>query len=221
MTIGVFDLQGGVLEHVDHLTRLGVSSRRVKTEQDFDGLSGLIIPGGESTCLSKLTRIFGLDVVICREFGRGLKIWGTCAGAILVANEVVGEQAHLGLLDMTVERNAFGSQLDSFCEEAIVPKVSDNPVPLTYIRAPKIHRVGADVEVLLRRDGFIAAAENDRVLVTVFHPELTPCLAFHRHFASKCGLTPAALCATAGDLIPAWERTSWMRQATGRSGPGR
>ncbi|MCE5282803.1 MAG: pyridoxal 5'-phosphate synthase glutaminase subunit PdxT [Deltaproteobacteria bacterium] len=211
-TIGVLDLQGGVFEHLEHLRRLGIEGRSVKAAQDFEGLSGLILPGGESTCLSRLLRIFGLDAVIMQHFREGLKLWGTCAGAILLARTLTGEAPHLGLIDIEVERNSFGSQLDSFTGEALVPKVSAEPIPLTYIRAPKILKVGQGVEVLLRMEDFIAAAESPDVLVTVFHPELTGSLAFHRYFARKCGIEHRV---TEWSEIP-WEITSWTRFAKTR-----
>jgi len=210
--IGVLDLQGGVCEHLDHLERLGITGKRAKEPLDFEGITGLILPGGESTCLSRLIRIFHLEGCILDAFHRGIKIWGTCAGAILLASGILGEeQPHLGLIDMDIERNGFGSQLDSFCIEAIVPGVSPDPVPLTFIRAPKIRRIGSDVRALLQFPDYIAAAENDRVLVTFFHPELTPCSAFHKYFALKCGLH------TSDDLLPdpdrPWNSRSWTRLA--------
>ena len=128
-TIGVLDLQGDVLEHLDHLARIGIQGQPVKTSADFSNLAGLIIPGGESTCLSRLIRIFGLDDQIKQAFQKGMKIWGTCAGAILLASAIVGEKPHLGLIDIEIERNSFGSQLDSFASEAIIPKISTNPLP--------------------------------------------------------------------------------------------
>lgn len=209
--IGVLDLQGGVCEHLDHLQRLGIPGRPVKEAADFAGLAGLILPGGESTCLARLLRIFALDEAIVSHFHGGMKLWGTCAGAILLASRLTGEKAHLGLIDMEVQRNGFGSQLDSFACEALVPKIAPEPVPLTFIRAPLILAVGPGVEVLFKIGGAIAAAESPQVLVTVFHPELTPSLAFHRYFAVKCGLTPRA----GGDVDPCWTMTSWMRQAGG------
>jgi 5'-phosphate synthase pdxT subunit len=206
--IGVLDLQGGVQEHLDHLRRVGVAAWPVKRAADLADLAGLIIPGGESTCLSRLLHLFGLDAAIRRACGAGLKLWGTCAGAILLARENVGETPFLGLIDIAVSRNAFGSQLDSFNCEALAPAVAREPIPLTFIRAPKIVRAGAGVRVLLRLDDYIAAAEDEQILVTVFHPELTPSLAFHRYFARKCGLN------VAGDdagLDPDWTPLSWTR----------
>jgi len=208
--IGVLDLQGDVVEHIDHLERLGVAGIKVKEPADFTHLTGLIIPGGESTCLFRLLNIFGIREVILREFQRGLKLWGTCAGAILLAGKIIGETPCLGLIDIEIQKNAFGSQLDSFTTEASVPRVVSQPIPLTFIRAPKITRAGSDVDVLLRQDDYIAAAESPDVLVTVFHPELTPSLAFHRHFALKCGLKPS-MDEESSMIDPTWDSKSWTR----------
>nr|VFK11695.1 MAG: pyridoxal phosphate synthase yaaE subunit [Candidatus Kentron sp. LPFa] len=192
MRIGIVDLQGGVVEHLAHLARLGVSAMRVKEARDLDGLVGLIIPGGESSCLARLLQRDGLDRAIRERFAAGLKVWGTCAGAILVAKRVDGESAHLALMDIDVRRNAFGSQLDSFELRAEIPAVSDHPLPLTFIRAPKITRWGEGVRSLLTLDDYCAAAEDDRALVTVFHPELTSDSSFHAYFCRKCGVETVA-----------------------------
>jgi 5'-phosphate synthase pdxT subunit len=211
-TIGILDLQGGVFEHIDHLNRIGITGSLVKSPADIANLKGLIIPGGESTCLSRLMKIFGIDEAIKSAFSRGMHIWGTCAGAILLANSVVNETAHLALIDIDIERNSFGSQLDSFKAAAVIPKLSDDPLPLTFIRAPKIRRTGHSVSVLLAIDDYIAAAESDQVLVTVFHPELTGCVAFHRYFSRKCGLSPFNE-SRVPDVDPFWSLNSWMRAA--------
>lgn len=209
--LGVLDLQGGVQEHLDHLRRIGVAAQAVKRATELEGLAGLIIPGGESTCLARLLDIFGLSHAISQAYSGGLKLWGTCAGAILLASEITDEPPFLGLIDMAVSRNAFGSQLDSFNRVVEVPAVAVEPVPVTFIRAPKIVRVGAGVRVLLQLDDYIAAAEDEQILVTVFHPELTANLAFHRYFARKCGLTPSDN--DAANLDPDWTPQSWMRFA--------
>jgi 5'-phosphate synthase pdxT subunit len=216
--IGVLDLQGGVCEHLDHLGRLGVACRPVKDPADFGSLAGLIIPGGESTCLARLLHIFTLDKIIVREFERGMKLWGTCAGAIILARSVVGEEPVLGLLDMEIERNSFGSQLDSFTGRAVIPAFSARPLPLTFIRAPQIKKVGKGVKILLTRDNYIAAAESNKILVTVFHPELTGCVAFHRYFARKCGLTPYDE-KKIPDIDPTWTPVSWTRRALATKPP--
>jgi len=209
-TIGVLDLQGDVAEHLDHLERLGIAAVRIKEASGLVHLAGLIIPGGESTCLARLLDIFGIKDRLLREFQRGLKLWGTCAGAILLADKVVGEEPFLPLIDIEIQRNAFGSQLDSFVSEALIPRVAPDPMPLTFIRAPKITRVGKGVDVLLRQDDYIAAAENPSVLVTVFHPEMTPSLVFHRYFALKCGLAPS-IDQKSSLIDSTWDSRSWTR----------
>lgn len=208
--IGVLDLQGGIAEHIDHLARIGIPGKPVKQPDDLTELPGLIIPGGESTCISRLIHIFDLKNVILHEFKRGMKIWGTCAGAILLAKTIVGESPCLGLIDMEIERNSFGSQLDSFACEAAIPRISSAPIPLIFIRAPKILRVGPGVDALLQLDDYIAAAESPEVLATIFHPELTGCVAFHRYFAGKCGLEPLDE-SRVPSVDPAWNTKSWTR----------
>jgi len=209
--IGVLDLQGGVHEHLDHLDRLGILYRRVKEKDDFTDLAGLIIPGGESSCLCRLINIFEIKEVLLANYQRGMKIWGTCAGTILLAKSVVGEQTCLGLIDIEVERNSFGSQLDSFISEAVIKVVDPQPIPLTFIRAPKILKVGEKIDILLKIDDYIAAAESETILVTVFHPELTGSLAFHRYFAIKCGIKFDVK--KNGYMDSAWGNYSWTRMA--------
>jgi pyridoxal 5'-phosphate synthase pdxT subunit len=211
--IGILDLQGGVHEHWDHLQRLGIAARRVKHKADFDDLAGLIIPGGESSCISRLLDIFGIKEPLLNAYGRGMKIWGTCAGAILLAKRVVGEAACLGLIDIEIERNSFGSQLDSFVSDALIPQVAGEPIPLTFIRAPKILNIGKEVKVLLKINNYIAAAESEKILVTVFHPELTGSLAFHRYFGIKCGLKLKPSMSEPGCLDQQWNNYSWTRLA--------
>ena len=209
--IGILDLQGGVCEHLDHLQRLGIVARKVKQASDFHNLAGLIIPGGESSCMSRLINIFKIKEPLLEAYARGMKIWGTCAGAILLAKHVVGEDSCLGLIDIEIERNSFGSQLDSFKIDALIPQVAEDPVPMTFIRAPKIWKTGKDVKVLLKIDDYIAAAESNNILVTIFHPELTGSLAFHQFFAVKCGLNPSVK--TDGHIDGQWNNYSWTRLA--------
>ncbi len=206
--IGVLDLQGGVWEHLYHFDRIGIPAAPVKEAAALSSLAGLVIPGGESTCLSRLLRIFDLEKPIINACHHGTKLWGTCAGAILLARLLKGEAPHLGLIDIELERNSFGSQLDSFVREAVIPKIASQPLPLTFIRAPKIIRAGKGVDVLLKFDGYIAAAETDQILVTAFHPELTESLAFHRYFARKCGLSLSDI---QEHPDSDWHRTGWTR----------
>ncbi len=127
----------------------------------------------------------------------------------MLAKKVINETPCLSLIDMEIDRNSFGSQLDSFYKEALIPAVAAEPIPLTFIRAPKITKVGKDVQILLKIDDYIAAAESENILVTVFHPELTGCLALHRYFAIKCGLQPSS---NKQDCIDRhWESSSWTR----------
>jgi 5'-phosphate synthase pdxT subunit len=205
--IGILDLQGGVHEHAFHLQALGIEPIRVKVPEQLDDLAGLILPGGESTCLIRLLNIFEITPKLKAAHADGMKIWGTCAGAILIANHIEGDQPQLGLMDITVARNAFGFQIDSFNTRVTVAKVSEKEIELTFIRAPKIKAVGKNVEILLQLDDYIAAAESEKCLATVFHPELTPSLAFHKYFAEKCGITIAS------ELTEIPERTSWMQFA--------
>ena len=191
--IGILALQGGVIEHRQHLTALGIRCREVRYPRDLPGLKGLILPGGESTCLGRLLRLTGMgDAIVTGHRDHALRLWGTCAGAILLATEIEGESPHLSLIDMTIRRNAFGSQLASFRTEALVPEVCAAPVPLVFIRAPQIVRTGSDVHVLLHHGGHVAAAQTAAILVTVFHPELSESLAFHTHFVRLCALDVAA-----------------------------
>lgn len=205
--IGVLDLQGGVHEHIYHLEALGLEPVRVKEAHQLDELAGLILPGGESTCLIRLLTIFEIAPKLKEAYADGMKIWGTCAGAILLSKDIVGEHPQLGLMDISIARNAFGFQIDSFNTKVIVPKVSEDEIELTFIRAPKINSVGEGVEVLLRIEDYIAAAESANCLATVFHPELTSSLAFHKYFVEKCNVT------TKSNITERPNRTSWMKNA--------
>ncbi|MDP9471089.1 MAG: pyridoxal 5'-phosphate synthase glutaminase subunit PdxT [Chloroflexota bacterium] len=189
--IGVLALQGAFAEHVRALDRLGVASREVRLPADLDGLAGLIVPGGESTTIGKLLDRTGLlDAIRQQATAEALPVWGTCAGLIVLARDIgdsgsrVGSpQPLLGLMDLQVRRNAFGTQLDSFETDLSAPAVADRPLPAVFIRAPVIEATGDRVEVLARLpDGRPVAAREGRFLVTAFHPELTDDLAFHRYF---------------------------------------
>ncbi|MDI6741969.1 MAG: pyridoxal 5'-phosphate synthase glutaminase subunit PdxT [Smithella sp.] len=210
--IGVLDLQGGVQEHLEHLEAIGIPYKRVKQASDFTDLAGLIIPGGESTCIARLLDIFEMKDPIINAHRNGMKIWGTCAGTILLAKEVTGENSCLGLLDIVVERNGFGSQLDSFVCDAFIPCVASEPIPLTFIRAPKIIAAKNDVNILLKLEDYIAAVENESILATIFHPELTGCLAWHRYFAVKCGLNPS-MDDKQEFFNNEWKTSSWMKHS--------
>lgn len=190
--IGVLALQGSFSEHIAILERLGVEPPAVKLPKDLVGLDGLIIPGGESTTIGKLATTYRLKDELRRLGEDGLPIWGTCAGMILLAREIEGAiQPHLGLMDIAVERNAFGRQVESFEADLAIPVLESvsseeekgKPFRAVFIRAPSIKRVGEVVEVLAALDdGVIAAARQRNLLATAFHPELTEDTRFHRYF---------------------------------------
>ena len=181
-TIGVLALQGDFAEHAHMLRDIGVQPVEVRKADQLTGLDGLIIPGGESTTFGKLAKSFGL-VEPLREFVQTHPTWGTCAGAIFLAKHIQGEVPHLGLMDITVERNAFGRQIDSFTQPLDVKGLDGGPYRAVFIRAPIITEVGPSAEVLARLDdGTIVAARQDHMLATSFHPELTPDERMHRYF---------------------------------------
>jgi len=193
MLIGVLALQGAFIEHQQMLARLGVETREVRQRKHLDGLDGLIIPGGESTTIGKLLDVLDMTERV-RELGRaGMPIWGTCAGMILLATDVGRPQTVLGLLDIVVRRNAFGSQLDSFEADLKVPALGDVPFHAVFIRAPIIERLGDGVIPLATlEDGTVVAAERDNYLATSFHPELTHDARFHQYFLTKVAHATAA-----------------------------
>jgi pyridoxal 5'-phosphate synthase pdxT subunit len=182
-TIGVLALQGAFIEHEHALARLGVASRQVRLPEHLDTVDGLIIPGGESTVIGKLMVKYGLDDAIRRFAGNGGAIWGTCAGMILLATEVGREQPLLGLLDIDVERNAYGSQLFSFEEDVVLPALGIPNLRAVFIRAPVVSRVGPGVSVAATDShGNVIAVSDGNILATAFHPELTTDTRLHEHF---------------------------------------
>ncbi len=184
--VGVLALQGGISEHLEMLKKLKVTPSIIKKGSDFKELSGLIIPGGESTTMEKLMKKYNLINPIKELHKMGKPIWGTCAGLILLARKVEDNYpSSLGLIDITVKRNAYGSQLDSFITTRVLPGISPQPLELVFIRAPLITTVGQNVRVLGTINRNIIAAEEKNVLVTSFHPELTGNPAFHHYFINK------------------------------------
>jgi 5'-phosphate synthase pdxT subunit len=184
--IGVLALQGDFFEHVAALKRLGVETQEVRLPQQLNDLNGIILPGGESTTIGKLAVDFGLMEPL-REFGKTRAIWGTCAGAIFMSKDIHRKQPLLGLMDIVIERNAFGRQIDSFEIDLDVPALKvtgdDRPYHSVYIRAPLIESVGEGVEVIASLpNGQIVAARQGKLLATSFHPELTHDDRFHALF---------------------------------------
>jgi len=184
LSSGVLALQGAFIEHVKALRALGAQAREVRLPSDLDGLDGLILPGGESTSIGKLLVEYDLLEPVRAWAEAGRPLYGTCAGAILLARDIGGlDQPLIGVLDIEVERNAFGRQLQSFETDLEVPRLGPEPFHAIFIRAPAINSVGPDVDALASLpDGTIVAAERGPILVTCFHPELTADHRFHRHF---------------------------------------
>lgn len=190
MKVGVLALQGDFAEHIAVLRRLGVEAVEVRLPGHLEGLAGLIIPGGESTTIGMLAERYGLLEAL-REFGRHKALWGTCAGLIFLARDIGRAQPLLGLMDLKVERNAFGRQVDSFVVDISVKEIQDPSrlFPAVFIRAPVIEQAGPEVQVLSRlpqhvqpHAGKIVAARQGHLLATAFHPELTQDDRIHRLF---------------------------------------
>jgi len=187
--VGVLALQGAFVEHVAALRCLGVEAVLVRLPKQLEGLDGLIIPGGESTTMTKLMQSYELVEPI-RELAREDKpIWGTCAGMILMANQLFGDNGQtLGLMDIKVRRNAFGRQVDSFEVDLPVPALGKDTFRAIFIRAPFIEEVGSGVEVLAKLDdGTAVAARQRNLLACAFHPELNNDLRFHDYFIRIIG----------------------------------
>ncbi len=186
MKIGVLALQGAFAEHLTLLRSLGVEAVPVRLAEDLEGVSGLILPGGESTTMRKLVHRWGLLDPVLDLARRGAPIFGTCAGMILLAREIVdGDEPVFPLLDIAVRRNAFGRQLDSFEAELEVPVLGDRPVHGVFIRAPIVEEVRARADVLARlEDGRVVAVRERNVVATAFHPELAGETRFHRLVAT-------------------------------------
>jgi 5'-phosphate synthase pdxT subunit len=184
MKIGVLALQGSFVEHADALRSLGAEAVLVRKPHQLEGLRGIIIPGGESTAIGMLMARYKLLEKLRELAGRRLAVFGTCAGLILMAEEIEGgNQPGLGIMNITIARNAFGRQLDSFEEELSIPVLGPDPFHGVFIRAPLIVRAGKGVSVLARlNDGRIVAAMQGKLFVSSFHPELAGDLRLHSYF---------------------------------------
>ncbi|HEV4794477.1 TPA: pyridoxal 5'-phosphate synthase glutaminase subunit PdxT [Streptococcus pneumoniae] len=189
MKIGTLALQGAFAEHAKVLDQLGVESVELRNlddfQQDQSDLSGLILPGGESTTMGKLLRDQNMLLPIREAILSGLPVFGTCAGLILLAKEITSQkESYLGTMDMVVERNAYGRQLGSFYTEAECKGVGK--IPMTFIRGPIISSVGEGVEILATVNNQIVAAQEKNMLVSSFHPELTDDVRLHQYFINMC-----------------------------------
>ena len=186
LNVGVLGLQGSIEEHMKSLSKIeGVKPCLVKTKEDLDKVDGIILPGGESTTIGKLLRDFGLLNPLRERIQKGMPVWGTCAGMILLAKDIVEQDdKYLQVMNIKVRRNAYGSQLDSFVTKLKIDEVSDKEISLVFIRAPWIEEVGDDVEILAKVDSHIVAAKSKNMIVTSFHPELTQDTSFHEYFVN-------------------------------------
>jgi 5'-phosphate synthase pdxT subunit len=185
MKIGVLALQGAFIEHINILRELGVEAVEVRLPEDLEGLDGLIIPGGESTAIGKLADTFDLTEPL-RDFAADNPVWGTCAGMIFMAKDIGRDQPLLGVMDIVVERNAFGRQVDSFITPLEVSAFEGGeaaPFPAVFIRGPRLVEAHGDAQVIARlADGTPVAAQQGQWLVTSFHPELSGDTRFHEYF---------------------------------------
>ncbi len=186
MRIGVLALQGAFIEHEQMLRTLGVDASEVRLPQQLDPLDGLIIPGGESTTIGKLASAYGL-IEPLRQFAQSRPTWGTCAGMIFLARDIgIDRQPILGVMDIKVNRNAFGRQIDSFEADLQIKPLGAVPFHAVFIRAPLVTEVDASVNVLAQLgDGRIVAVEQGHLLATAFHPELTGDSRLHQYFIRR------------------------------------
>ncbi len=187
--VGVLALQGDFREHIAVLRSLGADAVPVKRPEELERVAGLVIPGGESSVMDKLSRLFGLAEPLTAAIASGLPVYGTCAGLIMLADSLldsINGQQTLGGFDLVVRRNAFGSQLDSFETDLEVPVLGDPPVHAVFIRAPVVEAVGEKATVLASlADGRVVAVEQGNLLGTSFHPEMTGDTRFHEYFLGK------------------------------------
>ena len=187
--VGVLALQGDFREHLAVLNDLGADAVPVKRPEELASVAGLVIPGGESSVMDKLSRMFGLAEPLRAAVASGLPVYGTCAGLIMLSNTVldsISGQESIGGLDIVVRRNAFGSQLDSFETDLDIPVLGETPMHAVFIRAPVVESVALGVTVLAALgDGRVVAVEQDSLLGTSFHPEMTGDTRFHEYFLDK------------------------------------
>ena len=194
MKIGVLALQGAFLEHIKILKKIGVEAVEVRLPEQLSGLDGLIIPGGESTTIGKLAVMYNFMEPL-RQFATKKPLWGTCAGMIFMAKEIGMDQPLLGVMDIVVERNAFGRQVDSFEIGLDVPHIgtNGNPFSAVFIRAPRLVETRGDANAIASLpDGRLVAAQEGNMLVTSFHPELTNDTRFHEYFVQMIRENDAA-----------------------------
>ncbi|SFC19335.1 pyridoxal 5'-phosphate synthase glutaminase subunit PdxT [Clostridium uliginosum] len=183
MNIGVLAFQGSVIEHIKHIEKLGHKAIEVKKVEDLNNIDALILPGGESTTIGKLLIITGMLDALRSKILSGLPVWGTCAGMILLAKEIEGEEnTYLGVMDIKVKRNAYGTQIDSFESNKVIEKISPNPIKMVFIRAPYVIKCNKETEIISEVNNNIIAVRERNMLATSFHPELTDDTTFLEYF---------------------------------------
>jgi len=193
LLVGVLALQGDFREHINALNHCGVQSQEVLRISELESVDALIIPGGESTTIVSLSKTFGLFEPIKNRIAQGMPTYGSCAGMIMLADHIVAAkegQETFGGIDMTVRRNAFGRQVDSFESDVLAPEISKNPIRAIFIRAPWVEKIGNKVKVLASIEGtdnssHAVAVRQGHLLATAFHPEITDDYSVHRYFLEK------------------------------------
>ncbi len=187
MFIGVVTIQGDFAEHMEVLRRLNVQTKKVRLPEDLEGIDGVIIPGGESTTLGIVGTRYGLFEALREQIEEGLPVFGTCAGAIVLAKTILeSNQPRVGVLDIVINRNAYGRQKDSFEADILVPKLGEVPIRSVFIRAPVIEGIGEGVEVVAKFEGKPVFVQQGKIIATTFHPELTDDTRIHRYFLRLC-----------------------------------
>jgi len=186
LKVGVLSLQGAVEEHLLKIKKCGCEGIKVKSIEDLEKIDRLIIPGGESTTIGKLANLYGLDQAIITKGKKGMPMYGTCAGMILLAKEILdSKQIKFDLIDIIVERNVFGRQIDSFEADLDIKGFKGKPFRAVFIRAPFIKEIGKQVKVLSKFEEKIVMARQKNILVSSFHPELSDDLRIHKYFLNK------------------------------------
>lgn len=182
-TIGILDVQGAVSEHAQSIEACGAKAVLVKHKDELAQVDAIVLPGGESTTIGKLIRAYHLHEALVKRITEGMPVFGTCAGMILLAKHIVQQNdVHLGVMDITVDRNSFGRQRESFEVDLVLQGVAGGPFPTVFIRAPQVQEVGKDVEVLATYQDRIVAVREGSMLATAFHPELTDDHRLHQYF---------------------------------------
>lgn len=182
--IGILAIQGSVIEHAEMIRKLGLTPFLVRTKKELNDVDALILPGGESTTIGHIMKKFSIDKDFIKRVKEGMPVYGTCAGAILLAKKLTGTQrtTRFSLMNIEIERNAYGRQVDSFIENIKIPLLGKTPFEAVFIRAPKIKKTGKNVEILAEYRGEPIMCREGNILISTFHPELTKDTRVHKYF---------------------------------------